>query len=286
MCLFLIKFAPECKSDLVPIYMSGTGNIFPEEDCSLMMTNANVIFDINALESSNKIDISFSGNYTIYNPSESRNITIAALFSSKFKDMEATCLIKVEHNVTHFTFIQIDWSDPWNQYLDSVGLGMSNRRNFILSNITFPENSSVEIEYKFDTYITQMDSGGQLYIFYDVGTSRAWNGTINERVEFKTYGKLPNSYSKDGETLYNYSCMISNYSNGRSYTWEWIDETIMIDSVYISYNYPYDYWFGRIAPIILFGSVIGGVIIIEIIIQLRKRRKKRLKAEKTDEHSR
>ncbi len=150
-------------------------------------------------------------------------------------------------------------------------------RNFILTNISVPENSSVKIEYSFDAYITHTDMDGDLYIYYDVGTSRAWNGTISERVEFKTYGKLPNSYSmmQNQPIFYNYSCTISNFTNGRSYAWEWIDEIIMIDSVYISYRYNYPYLLGRLALPIFFGSVFGGVIIIEIIIQLRKRRKKR-----------
>ncbi len=80
--LFFIKFVPESKTDIIPMTQSGTGSIFPEEDCSLIMTNANVIFEVDNLESSNKIDLSFYGNYTIYNPNQSRNITIAApLFS-------------------------------------------------------------------------------------------------------------------------------------------------------------------------------------------------------------
>ena len=123
-----------------------------------------------------------------------------------------------------------------------------------------------------------------MIIYYDVGTSRAWNGSITESVEFKAHKKLPNSYSTIGPDSNNYSCTVSNISDGRSYVWEWVDEIIMIDSVYISYNNPY-YSLRRLTPFILFGSVFGGVISIEIIIQLRKKIKKRLKAEKTDEYS-
>lgn len=265
--------------------MSGTGSIFPEEDCSLIMTNANVIFEVDNIESSNKIDLSFNGNYTIYNPDQSRNVTIAAPFSALFNDLEETLLIKVQNNVTPFRVIELHWSDPWNEYLDLIGLGMSNRRNFILCNITVPENSSVILEYSFDAYFTHTDSDGNLYVYYDVGTSRAWNGSITERVEFKTYGMLPDSYSINEPSFYNYSCTVSNYSNGKSYTWEWINETIMIDSVYIVYYYNYPYFWGRIAPFIIFGSIIGGSILIGVIIKSINRRKKKLRVEIRDKNS-
>lgn len=277
MLLFLIKFVPESKTDVVPINITGTGNLFPEEDCSLIMTNANVIFDINNLVSSNKIDVNFNGNYTIYNPNESRNVTIAAPFSLEFENIEANCIIKVETNVVPFSFVHLHWSDPWIEYLDSVGLGMSDKRNFILTNITFPENSSVKIEYSFNAYITHTDIDGELTIYYDVGTSRAWNGSINERVEFKTYGKLPDSYSLYGPSLNNYNCTVSNFSNGRIYTWEWVDEIIIIDSVYISYHYNYPYFWLRMTPIIIFGSVFGIVIIIGVITKLVNKKKKRIR---------
>ena len=134
------------------------------------------------------ITLSMAIKYAFYNPNESRNVTIAAPFSPVFKNLEASCLIKVENNVVPFSFIHLHWSDPWIEYLDSVGLGMSDQRNFIITNITFPENSSVKIEYRFDVYIIHTDIDGDLTIYYDVGTSRAWNGSITERVEFKTYG--------------------------------------------------------------------------------------------------
>jgi len=162
---------------------------------------------------------------------------------------------------------------------------MSNKRNFIITNITFPENSSVKIEYSFDAYIIHTDTDGDLTIYYDVGTSRAWNGSITERVEFKTYGKLPDSYSINGPSLYNYSCTVSNFSNGRSYTWEWVDETIMVDSVYISYRYPYPYLLGRIIPFIIFGCYFGVPVIIGVIIKLRNKRKKRLRVDVAEKNS-
>ncbi|MBY8981238.1 MAG: hypothetical protein KGD72_12675, partial [Candidatus Lokiarchaeota archaeon] len=106
-----------------------------------------------------------------------------------------------------------------------------------------------------------------LKIFYDVGTSRAWNGTISERVEFKVYGKTPDSYSPSR------NCTISDITNGKSYAWEWENEIININSVYISYSY-YNPW-ARFVPIILFPLLFGGIIIWVVFSSTRKKRNER-----------
>jgi len=278
--LSLTQVIDDSNADVVSVQYTGTGNLFPEENCSLIMTNANVIFNIDYQEPYNKIDISFNGNYTIYNPDSSQNITLAAPFSPEFKNLESTCVIKVDNDPLPFNFIQHHWSDPWDEYLDSVGLGMSNRRNFILTNITFPENSSVKIEYSFDAYIDQPNSEDELAIYYDVGTSRAWNGSITEHVKFKTYGKLPDSYSKSIPDMYNYTCTISNFSNGESYTWDWVNETIMINSVYISYYYPFQRFWSSIRTIIILASYVGvNMIIVVIALKIYKKiKRKRIKS--------
>ncbi len=280
MMLSLTFVIPNFKADIASVKYTGTGNLFPEENCSLIMTNASVIFNVDYKEQYNRIDIGFKGNYTIYNPNATQNITLAAPFSPIFKNLESTCVIKIDNNIKPFKLIQLNWSDPWAEYLDSVGLGMSNRRNFILTNVTFPENSSVKIEYGFEAYIDQPNSDDRLYIYYDVGTSRAWNGTITERVEFKTYGKLPDSYSKNIPDRYNYSCTISNFSNGRSYTWDWVDETIMIDSVYISYSYPLNRFWGFAGAFIILGVYAGAnVALVFIAIKVYKIiKRKRIKS--------
>ncbi len=140
MTLSLTMIIPAFRADLISVRYSGTGNLFPEENCSLIMTNASVIFDVDYKEQYNRIYVGFKGNYTIFNPDSNQNITLAAPFSPEFKNLESTCVIKINNTIIPFKFIQHLWSDPWDEYLDSVGLGMSNRRNFILTNVTFTEN--------------------------------------------------------------------------------------------------------------------------------------------------
>ena len=90
MMISLTTNIPALKADIVSVKYTGTGNLFPEENCSLMMTNASVIFDIDYKEQYNRIYIGFKGNYTIFNPDTTQNITLAAPFSLEFKDIEST----------------------------------------------------------------------------------------------------------------------------------------------------------------------------------------------------
>ena len=272
---------PYSLADLISIEYTGTGDFFPAEDCSLIMNNASVIFDISFQEPYDQIDVSFKGNYTIYNPNVEQNITLAAPFSPDFKNLESTCIVEVDDIPIPFTINQYHWSDPWAEYLESKNLGISISRDFILTNVTFPENSSITLEYSFDAYIIPEINDDQLDIFYDVGTSRAWNGSISERVEFKTYGKLPDSYSKIIPELFNYTCKISNFSNGRSYMWEWVDERIMIDQVYISYSYSHRI-LRLIITIITVASYLGVPLIIVFIVLAIRKRHKRLRLQSMD----
>ena len=266
---------PYSFADVISVEYSGTGDFFPAEDCSLIMTNASVFFNISFQEPYNRIDVNFNGNYTIYNPNSSQNITLAAPFSPDFKNLESTCNIKVDDDPVPFTIFNYHWSDPWAGYLESKNLGISISRSFILIDITAPENSSLTLEYTFNSYIIPDINDDELDIFYDVGTSRAWNGSISERVEFRTYGKLPGSYAQHIPEMFNYSCSISNYSDSRSFTWEWENEKIMIDNVYISYFYPSNRLLRLVSTIIIIASSQGiPLIIVAIVLKIRKRRKR------------
>ena len=96
---------------------------------------------------------------------------------------------------------------------------------------------------------------------------------------------MRDSYSINEPSYFNYSCSISNFSNGRSYAWEWLNETIMIDSVYILYYYNYPYIGGGPVLFFFFGCYIGVPVIIGLIIKKVNRRRKRLRTEKTEEYS-
>ncbi len=100
--LTLPKYIDNSKADIVTVYSTGTGNFLPAENCTLIMTNANVILNIDYPTFFNKIDLNFNGNYTIYNPNGSLNMTLVAPFSPDFKNLESTCLVKIGGNVKFY----------------------------------------------------------------------------------------------------------------------------------------------------------------------------------------
>jgi hypothetical protein len=258
----------DSRADIVTINDTGTGTFLPEENCPLIMTNANVILIIGAKAYLERIYISFSGNYTIYNPTESMNSTLIAPFSSEFEILESSCEIKIENTTVPYEFLEYNYEDsPWEEYFDWEYVRTWSRL-FLIVNATFPENDSITIEYSFIAYIDIMDrSFDYLNIYYDVGTSRAWNGTISERVEFKVYGKTPDSYSSSR------NCTISDITNGKSYAWEWEDEIINSNIVYITYSYYNPY--AKLIFFILFPSFWAVIIISLALIARRYKRKTR-----------
>ena len=258
----------DSRADIVTINDTGTGTFLPEENCPLIMTNANVILIIGAKAYLERIYISFSGNYTIYNPTESMNSTLIAPFSSEFEILESSCEIKIENTTVPYEFLEYNYEDsPWEEYFDWEYVRTWSRL-FLIVNATFPENDSITIEYSFIAYIDIMDrSFDYLNIYYDVGTSRAWNGTISERVEFKVYGKTPDSYSSSR------NCTISDITNGKSYAWEWEDEIINSNIVYITYSYYNPY--AKLIFFILFPSFWAVIIILVALSSTRKKRNER-----------
>lgn len=270
--LGLPTYIRDSKADLINVYGTGAGNFLPEENCSLIMTNASVIFNVDAERHLSRINIDFTGNYTIYNPSESMNITLVAPFSLDFRNLESSCVIKIENTTVSYDFLEYNFTDsPWEEYLESQYF-MQNRK-FLIINATFPENESITIEYSFDANIGISSSVGILNIYYDVGTSRAWNGTISERVEFKVYGKRPDSYSSYRKDHFEYNCTISDVEGGKSYAWEWENEIINVNSVYISYSY-YNPW-GKIVFYLFYPSLFALVIILLVSKKIRNKRKAR-----------
>ncbi|MFX0167542.1 MAG: hypothetical protein ACFE9V_19630, partial [Candidatus Hodarchaeota archaeon] len=95
----------ESKADVLPVDYAGAGSFLPEVNVPFNMTNASVVFTIGAHAYRSRFDITFEGNYTIYNPTESTVLTLAAPFSSEFKDLELSCVIKIDTNLIPFQII-------------------------------------------------------------------------------------------------------------------------------------------------------------------------------------
>ncbi|MBY9019379.1 MAG: hypothetical protein KGD66_11170 [Candidatus Lokiarchaeota archaeon] len=247
------------------------GGIVYDNNNSLNLVNADVVFTIDSTDFQNNISVLFEGNYTIHNPTNTTaNVTIYAPFSFQMSIMESDWQVEVNGTPTEFSFV---WAYSLNSNLSSYFEDFTTYIAFyIVINTTISKEQFQDISYRFyrnmenPLYYTDYYS-----IRYILATARAWKNNITEKVEFKVQGKIPTSYSEYTEK----ACNISTIPNGISYSWNWDNESINDDYVGINYLG------GLLKPeellfyIILLGSIgIGGVTLIVFLIVRKKRKEK------------
>lgn len=249
------------------------GGILYENNNSLYLLEANVKFDIDCTDFLNNISLSFDGNYTIFNPTNNTiNTTIYAPFNYNFPTDKSDWHIDVNDTAKEFSLVS-----PFS--LDSM------IRDYLLNYSGYVEyyiaiNSSIlaknkqiiryglDISFKNPLYWTDYN-----FIRYILSSSKAWKNNISENVKFVVVGKLPNYYTEDT----NKECILEDFPNGKSYSWNWHNETIEDDYVGITYR-------GRLLrpEEILFYTIfiiIGiGIITFLTIFFISRRRRKRKKS--------
>ncbi len=246
------------------------GGIVYDNNNSLNLVNADVVFTIDSTDFQNNISVLFDGSYTIYNPTNTTaNVTIYAPFSFQLSIIESEWQVEVNGATTEFSFV---WAYSLNSNLSSYFENFTTYiAFFIVINTTILKENSQVISYRFYRNMENPLYNTDYYsIRYILATARAWKNNITEKVEFKVQGKLPTSYTEYTEN----ACNISTIPNGKSYSWNWDNESINDDYVGINYR-------GQLLKpeeilfyIILLGSIgIGGVTLIVFLI-VRKKRKK------------
>jgi len=251
-----------------PIYIPDvtfSGGLLPKENYSLSLISANV--EIVADTSNLKLlgEIHFNGNYTIFNPENDINITIGAPFN--FYPID-NCTVLLNGTNIPFTIkndneiFDEENCEILQQYMVNTNELPSFNIFWVLCNISIPKNSSIRLEYKFNTPRPKSTERVKyFYIIYDVGTARLWNGNITEVVEIIVHKNLPTSiYSEN-------LCDTSNILNGMSYRWEWNEERIEVNYVglhyYVDLSNEYDYLYNSIKfTLILVVSIVGIILLI------------------------
>ena len=248
------------------------GGFIPEEDVNITLLNADVLINANTSDTKSLGEMTFNGNYTIFNHDKTANITIAAPF--KFYPTN-NCIITVNGSITPYRLYMLweDDAEPWNQYLVNRTELPLDYYFWLLCNISIPENHSLRISYAFSTpsNIYPPISWGHYYLIYDVGTSRLWNGNITEEVNINVHGNLPDTI------YYEEKCNVQNLNDGKSYTWNWNNERIKTNFVGVSFYFsnipnipPY------LAPLLNLITVLAGLIGLSILIyQFSYQKKKR-----------
>ena len=247
------------------------GGIIYDNNNSLNLVNADVVYTIDSTDFQNDISVLFEGYYTIHNPANTTaNVTIYAPFSFPMATIESDWQVEINGTSTDFNLV---WAYSLNSNLSSYFENYTAYTAFyIVINTTISKENSQVIWYRFYKNMENpLFNSDRFSIRYIVATARAWNNNITEKVEFKVLGKLPTSYTEYTEK----SCNILTIPNGKSYCWNWNNESIIDDYVGINYR-------GRLLKpgvfitliLLLGGSGIGGATTIIFLIVRKKRKKK------------
>ena len=271
-------FIPKTYSNPMPIpddYF--LGGIIPNDNVTLNLLDASVAFNIDSTDFLNTIGINFDGNYSIFNPHNLMNVTLYAPFRFDSELINSSCDVQVNGTPISFELIETyelehNVSEMIMDYLSNPFWDFS---TLIVCNLTLAENSTTNIRYRFNgSMLNPLYTADEFSITYDLGTAKAWQGNITEKVEFVVNGKIPNSYREFSNYSLEDRCQITNINNGRVYTWEWDDENINTQLVGIIYS-------GRLLRtwpwwvVLLIGGSIAGinVLVVYLILHRRKRKK-------------
>jgi len=263
----------ECSANPLPGPVElDMGGILYANNNSLNLVNADVVFTIDSTDFQNNISVLFDSNYTIHNPTNTTaNVTIYAPFSFQMGDMESDWQVEVNGTTTEFSYISsYSLNDDLSSYFENFTRYI---RFYLVINTTILKEKSQVISYRFykNIYYPLRDAN-EFSIRYIVATARAWKNNITEKVEFKVKGELPTSYIDYSEK----ACNISTIPNGKSYSWNWDNESINDEYVGITYSGRL-LGFGEVMLIIALSVTIGvgGVVLITFLAVRKKRKKKK-----------
>ncbi len=272
--LFLILIFPSLNlimpqnSIANPIYIPDvtfSGGLLPKENYSLSLISANVEIVADTSDLKFLGEIHFNGNYTIFNPENDINITIGAPFN--FYPID-NCTVLLNGTNIPFTLknddelFDEDNCEILQQYMVNRNELPYFRIFWVLCNVSIPKNSSIRLEYKFNTPRPKStELVKYFYIIYDVGTARLWNGNITEVVEIKVHRNFPTSIFNED------LCNTTNISNEICFRWEWYKERIEVNYVglhyYVDLSNEYEYLYNSIKfTLILVVSIVGITLLI------------------------
>ena len=251
-------FIKETFADPLAPFAPAFGGFLIEDNSTYSMSNAYVLIEIDATNPSSHFELDFMGNYTIFNPNNSTNVTIAAPFSPEMFGMNHTTIMDILYEngsltgpvplempevISNCTIKINDSIIPYEIFVFSPGPDFpwtTTHMIGLLCNITLPKNSTSVLEYSFNSYITIPRDYGYsgLEFLYFVGTSRTWFGNITETVEFRVKGHQPDdaySWRMEPDYIRGKNCTISNIEDGKSYLWVWNNVRIYEDYTILYY---------------------------------------------------
>ena len=249
-------------------------DIFPSTNTTVRLININTIITIDATDFSNKIGINFDGNYTLFNPENTTNLTLILPFSLCIDIQNSTFEASV--NATQIPF---DVLSNTEENLNSTGVNLDFLKDFVVhcpitlitSNLTLLENNTYIINYQFSGSIPKpLGFRNLFYMAYYLETARVWKGNLTQRVEFKLFGKRPICGTVGG---YDGDWKILDIQGGQSVLLEW--NKGKVDTLYVGISYygsTSDDVFGIVVIVVLNGLVYIAII-SGVVIWLKRRKR-------------
>ncbi len=211
-------------------------DIFSSTNTTVRLININTMITMDATDFYNKIGINFDGNYTLFNPENTTNLTLILPFSLCMDFQNSTFEVSV--NDTQIPFEVLSNTE---ENLTSTGINLDFLSRFVVhcpitlitSNLTLLENNTYIINYQFSGSIPKpLDLQNLFYMAYYLETARVWKGNLTQRVEFKLFGKIP-IYGIAGE--YDGDWQILDIQGGQSVLLEW--NKGKVDTIYVGIRY-------------------------------------------------
>ena len=253
-----------------PIYTYGAqlGGVYPNGPF-LEMQKADVLFNIHTSRDRRTFSINYSGNYTIFNPNDTDvSVQIFNPIDASNEPISNSSDIQVYLNGTPIEFCVLDSVNYIVERNISVYIARYYRYQYIVCNITIPAKSHIILQFVLKDHSFVFHSNkADIYFTYVVSSANAWAGNITETVRFIVKGKQPNDFADFDNKTFFHHCMKTKLAYKTfQYQWQWDNEQIKEDMVYIVYSFRYNNLLFFPIIILFFMFMILPPLIILIVI--------------------
>ena len=209
------------------------GDFFPINETDIQMVAANVEYIIDSTDIKNQINVHYKGSYVFNSSTATQNHVIAVPFTNFFDVEEESIQFKMNGLDQNYTLVKLDYEEAINMS-EGTGIDYYYFKTLIYAEVFFEQSSNNTLDLSFDSTVVS-EHITYLQIEYVVGTSRMWANETSEVVKFVVNGEQPESYLFK-ETSSSQTCSISETDEGKQYIWEWNNERIQVDAVWISFK--------------------------------------------------
>lgn len=253
-------------------------DIFPNNNNTIIhLLNVSANITLNALDLFNKIEITFNGIYTLFNPENLTNVTIILPFSLCLYIENATYGVSVNDTQIPFEVVRTSEENLTKigvniDFLPEFGYFLHCPITLITTNLTLMDNNTYVVKYQFEGSIPEPLRYQIFYMIYSSETAKFWKGNATERVEYNVFGGNPQF---DTIGTYNGSRQVLDIAGGKKHIYEWSNAQEGLTLIGIRFDEREYDLYGQTLLIIVLNILGYGTITSVIVILIIRRKKKR-----------